>query len=449
MDFKLQAKIKHALRDGDVREIFHGSVLTLVAKIVAVLLGFLLSIIISRFYGAEAMGVFALMNTFFAIAMVLGLMGMNVSVLRFIPSYTATHSKAAAYTVYKKSALLVMVSSLIVTAGAWAVSGTIAREVLDKPGMAELFFFGTFFILFKAVTLLNVSVVRALKALRAYNAFQIATPLVSIGILLLLGLAAYDIANPVYMLFLSGVIMFAASTVVVIKLFGSSRTEVSSASDLAYATLLKTSLPMLLTSVTSVILTQTDIVMIGIYLSTEDVGVYAVSIKLALLVSFVLGAINTIVAPRFAELHARGEHERLEHVVSASSKMIFFSVLPIVAGLIILGKPLLSLFGMHFTVGYGVLVILAIGQLFNAIAGSVGYLMNMSGHEKAYNLIMIASVVVNIALNILLIPQYGITGAAIASAVSMVVGNAAAVWYVKSRFGFYCGYIPGGAWVHE
>jgi O-antigen/teichoic acid export membrane protein len=86
--------------------------------------------------------------------------------------------------------------------------------------------------------------------------------------------------------------------------------------------------------------------------------------------------------------------------------------------------------------------ILLVGRLINIVSGSVGYLMNMTGYQKEYNYIMIISAVINIVLNYFLIPIYGIEGAAMASAISMVLWNIASVVFVKIKMKIYAGYIP-------
>jgi O-antigen/teichoic acid export membrane protein len=109
---------------------------------------------------------------------------------------------------------------------------------------------------------------------------------------------------------------------------------------------------------------------------------------------------------------------------------------PIFIAILIFPSFVLDFFGEEFTAGVAPLIILAIGQIINAICGPVMYLLNMTGKEKqARNIIIVASII-NVALNLYLIPIYGLMGAAIATGVSTVVWNIMAVFQIKKEYGF-------------
>ena len=97
----------------------------------------------------------------------------------------------------------------------------------------------------------------------------------------------------------------------------------------------------------------------------------------------------------------------------------------------------MGIFGNSFKSGAFILVILALGQFINVITGSVGYLLMMSGNERLLrnNIIFIA--VLNLTLNLLLIPKYGILGAAISTSVSLALQNIISMVIVKYRLGIW------------
>ena len=80
--------------------------------------------------------------------------------------------------------------------------------------------------------------------------------------------------------------------------------------------------------------------------------------------------------------------------------------------------------------------------MFSAICGSVGTLLQMSGNQKYFQNVLIAAAILNVALNNILIPNYQLLGAAIASLVSNVFWNILMVIYIKRKFGFYTIYLP-------
>jgi len=183
-------------------------------------------------------------------------------------------------------------------------------------------------------------------------------------------------------------------------------------------------LPLIFLGGVHIVNSQADILMLSWLTSDEEVGLYRVAAQMALFASFGLQAVNMVVAPRFARLHAMGRMQELERLMHRSGQVILgFNLL--VALVFWLGGPLILrlFFGEEFVASYLVLLILLGGQVINSLVGSVGYLLNMTGHERQTAYGMSVAAVVNIFLNVLLIPRFGMFGAAIATACSIVVWN--------------------------
>lgn len=178
----------------------------------------------------------------------------------------------------------------------------------------------------------------------------------------------------------------------------------------------------------------TDIIILGAFHSNEDVGVYRAASQLSILVAFGLSAINQMLHSHFARLYAQKQMRKLQQLVTYSS--IAISGIAAAPALVFLfgGELVLeTVFGKEFIDGALPLAILTIGQLANAIFGSVGAILNMTGHERDSMRGMCYSLFANIILSIMLIPEYGLTGAAFSTAVSLLVWNFILRIYVKKR----------------
>ncbi|MGF1478626.1 MAG: lipopolysaccharide biosynthesis protein [Cyanophyceae cyanobacterium] len=184
-------------------------------------------------------------------------------------------------------------------------------------------------------------------------------------------------------------------------------------------------LPLMFLDGSHMVLSQTDTLMIGALLNAEQVGIYSAALKTSLWVPFILSAVNAIAAPMFASLSAQGDRRSLQQLVSTVARWMFYPALAIALALIGFAEPVLQLFGPEFTAARGALIILILGQLVNVGAGSVGYLMMMTGHHTQSALVMGASAGVNVILNLIGIHLFGIVGAALATALSMALWN---VW---------------------
>ncbi|MEC4984728.1 MAG: flippase [Oscillatoria sp. PMC 1068.18] len=196
---------------------------------------------------------------------------------------------------------------------------------------------------------------------------------------------------------------------------------------------LRSALPMLLIGSLYIVNNQTDTVMLGAMKDTAAVGIYTVANRGASLITFVLVAFNTSLAPTFASLYAQGDRRRLQRVVTKGCRIVLLAALPIGISLIAFGYWFLLLFGAEFLQGQTALTILSLGQLANASTGSVALLLIMTGHERDTAIGISASALLNIILNAMLIPQWGVDGAAIATATSTFFWNVALVIFAQKR----------------
>ena len=200
---------------------------------------------------------------------------------------------------------------------------------------------------------------------------------------------------------------------------------------------IRSALPLLLVGGLAVINSQTDVLMLGAMIGTESVGIYNVAAGGAALITFILISINMALGHNVASLYAKKEMKRLQRVVTKSARITLLLSLPIAIGMIGFGYWYLLLFGQDFTQGRTALTILSVGQLINIAMGSVGLLLVMTGHERDAAIGVAISAGLNIILNAILIPYWGMVGAAIATTSSLILWNILfAIWLYK-RTGIY------------
>ncbi|KUJ82433.1 hypothetical protein AVO43_11495 [Microbulbifer sp. ZGT114] len=173
----------------------------------------------------------------------------------------------------------------------------------------------------------------------------------------------------------------------------------------------------------------------GAYVDSGIVAQLAVAQRTAMLTSFVLMAVNLVVAPRFAAMYKQGQMKELHELAVTSVRLMVLSALPVVLFMVVFPEFLMSLFGEGFSKGAHLLQILVVGQFVNVATGSVGYLLSMSGHEKDLRNTVLISGPVAIGLALTLTPVWGATGSAVATALAVATQNLLAVWQVKRRLG--------------
>jgi O-antigen/teichoic acid export membrane protein len=181
--------------------------------------------------------------------------------------------------------------------------------------------------------------------------------------------------------------------------------------------------PYLLISSAALLQSNVDIVMTGAIVGPEAAGIYKVAARITGILGFALSAMNMIVAPITSELYTNGEMNRLQKVVGWTSLGGF--LFTVVGGGVLLGIGpfLLGLFGPAFRDGYTALGILVLARAGFTFAGPTGMLMQMTGREWAASKAFGFGALLNIVSNLVLLPIFGIVGAAIATGISTLAWN--------------------------
>lgn len=192
-------------------------------------------------------------------------------------------------------------------------------------------------------------------------------------------------------------------------------------------------LPLAMIASLQLVNNQTDLIMLGMFRSSEEVGVYKVVLTAAALVTFGLQAVHAVMSPYFAKLYSQNDMARLQVIVTMSTRASLVLALPVSLTFVFFGGFLLQFFfGEEYSAGYEALVVITAGQLFNVSVGLVGLLLTMTGHER-YSLVALSlSAITNVLLNAILIPTYGMIGAAGATATTLFLWNIF-MWLVVKR----------------
>jgi len=174
----------------------------------------------------------------------------------------------------------------------------------------------------------------------------------------------------------------------------------------------------------------TDYFVFSHYEHGAELGVYAAAVRVAQALVLFLIAVNYMFSPFVADLHARGERDRLDGLFKTLTRWVVAGTLPILLVLLILPGPVLSLFGSGFESGTAALRILVIGQAVNMATGSVGFILIMVGRTGWDLVVYGASFVLDLAVAFVLVPHLGAEGAAVAQAVTLVASNTARLYLV-------------------
>ena len=390
------------------------------------------TIVMTRTVGAAIYGTFVLAKTTALIGSILGNFGMEKGLLYFLPFYKGKGNWNRAKGSFLSSTRLTAIFSFTTAALLFLSADLIAREIFRNPPVARAIQVLAFSIPGVAFIKLWLSGIQALRALK-YSVLvdKVIRPVTCLAVLSLLFMAGLKLSSLVFSELISVLLAAVLAYYFLRKLFPLIWRETRAVAN--RRELLGFSAPLFLMESLNFILMRVDVIMIGIFLMSQQVGIYNAATRVAMLQLIPLASVNSIFAPMIAEYHGRGDLVSLRKNFKVATRWIFSLAFPFCLFVMLFPAPLLRLFGSEFASGSKALIILAVGQLVDAATGPVDYLIMMTGHPKLTLSNSLFLALLNVILNLLLIPRFGIVGAAMATATSIAVVNLlrlAEVYYI-------------------
>jgi O-antigen/teichoic acid export membrane protein len=205
------------------------------------------------------------------------------------------------------------------------------------------------------------------------------------------------------------------------------------------------SLPIFLVESFFFLLTNADVLMVGFFMEPDDVAIYFATVKTLALVHFVYFAVKAGVAQRYAA-YTHGEPDKLAAFAQDTVSWTFWPSLAMAIVVLVLGDPMLRLFGPGFHTGYPLLFLLVVGVVARSAVGPAESLLTMTGNQNVCASVYALTLALNIALSFMLIPTFGLWGAAIATTASMAFEAAALSFTVWRRLGIVMAiFMPAGS----
>lgn len=415
--------------------LYRGAFGALLVQVGGAGLGMVVHIVLARNLGVDQYGVYTLALSWVSVFAVLGLLGQNSSVLRFVPSYIHHGQWGELRGLRTRASLIVFVAS-----GAIALTGIlIVYWIRVRLGETmELTLFASFLLLPMFIQLqMNGAFLQGLKRATSSGAFNsLLRPVIFLILVMTFTLVIRGRFDaPIAML---------ASVIAVLLALGCSEgflrrvwpVEAKRATP-AYKTRawLRLGRQLFFLAVIGIVLNRVDVLVLGGFAGAKAVGPYYAAVQLATIALYGLNAVNTILAPMIAEHYAAGDHATLRRLVHRAAWLTFIVTAIVSLATAIAGRWVLELFGAGFAVAYVPLLIILGGQCVNAATGPVGFLMTMTRFEAQAPWIFGGGAALNLLLSVLLIPPWGIFGAAIATAAATIAWNLIALAFVRRRLG--------------
>ena len=418
----LRRRLESLLPPGLILQTATDAVAVFVVRVVGVGLGFLANVALARWLGLASYGSYSFILAVAAVAITVACLGLPVSILRFLPQYIATGDLGRARGLIRRTAQISLATSSLCSVV--LVVYTLSGLETDTSGYLAGLTLGALMVPLGTFLAIQASWLRGLRQnLEAVLPDKLLRPATLLALVLtVMSLAARPSTSRAILLVIAALVVAVIAQTV---FFSRSAPREISSVDPAFEsrTWMRVALPLFMVSGFALILRRVDTLMIAGFLDPEDVGRYSAGARSAELVSFILAAVNVVAPAAISTLHTQGRRVDLQRFLTRMAHLSFWPSLVIGLTLIVGSEILLSLFGPGFSAARGAMTILVIGHLVNAAAGSSGFLLSMTGHQDRVAWTYGWAAVLNIILNYVLIPRFGITGAGIATAMSMMVWN--------------------------
>jgi len=185
----------------------------------------------------------------------------------------------------------------------------------------------------------------------------------------------------------------------------------------------------------SQLLFWTDLFVLTRYATENEVGVYSACLRAGQVLVLFLTSVSLMFSPFVADLHNRGERDRLDKLFKALTRWTLVATMPVFLVLVVAPGDVLKVFGSEFSEGQAALLIILAGQFINVATGSVGFVLIMVGRTGWDLMIYAGSLAMNLGLAFWLCPKYGMEGAAIANAATFALSKWARLALVKRFVG--------------
>ncbi|MBB78570.1 MAG: lipopolysaccharide biosynthesis protein [Crocinitomicaceae bacterium] len=412
-------------------EVVKKSFSSIIVKVLGVLIVIGLSVFLARTIGAEGLGIINLSHRIVAILLIVGLFGMTKVIIKEVAialnKNELQHIGNVMHTSYwLNGSITILLSALLILSSPWLANNIFQEPKLTYPLIISFVVMTpqVFSRIFSSGLIGYRKIWQSNLVEQTLSAFL--TGLFLLLYWLFLGELNVNIVAVFYAIGRIGV-------TICVGLYWKKLYLNNGQNKKIFNQLLKTAKPLFLVSIAGVIINSSDIIILGLFSSAKEVGIYLVAARISLLTNMLLLVTNSAISPKIATLYADKDTRSMENMLKKITKGLFIIGLFVYFIFITFGDWILAIWGPEFREAYPILLILGFGQLINLGTGAVGMVLTMTGHEKIQRNISITFMVIFLTLSFFLASKYGILGSAIASAITISGINLAKLFYVKKH----------------
>jgi O-antigen/teichoic acid export membrane protein len=401
-------------RDQHVLMAAKGGGITFAGKVFTSGSRFAMAFLLTRLLGAEQYGLFNLGMSAIAVTAGLAMLGMDTAMVRYVSLMNSRRDESGLRGTIQFGLGTILGMAALLSIGLYFLAEPIANQIFHEPQLAPLVRFASLIVPIMALSDGLVSITEGFKKMQYGTISQdIVRPLLRIiltGVLLIIGLTArgaviiFGLAVAITTVML---VYYLNKEVRLKSLFRPARRDIKE--------MLSFSMPVYFSGLLQTFRGNFQTMLLGSLNNVTSVGIFAVAAQVGMIGGLFQGSVIAATKPILAELHDKDEREQMSRLYQTATKWMFTLNFPIFLIMVLFPVPLMSIFGKSFVGGAAALTLLAWAKLIDISTGMSGAVLDMSGYAKLKFINSMVQLVVSLALNFLLIPQWGILGAAAAA----------------------------------
>jgi len=413
------------------RRLAGGAILALLVNLLGIAMAFGAELVLTNVLGATTYGIYAYVLAWVNVMTLFATLGYQQGLLRFLGSYLALKERGRARAVIRHAEQRVTWAGVGIATFGMATVFAFADQI--QTTLARTFFVGLAIVPPLALLRVRASVVRGLggivSALVPDMVMREAVTMLLVG-----GAAAVLLTAVTAPMAMGAMLIGSCMGVLVVtssQYYRDARRWEATPTEEHRSEWNRSAIILLVLSGTQLGLRQAEVILLGWLVDTTTAGFYAVTLRVANLVTFPLLATNVVFLPTIAGLYARNDRNGLKRQIANWVKWSSVCAMFIALPLFMLAEPILSLFGETFSAAGLALRIVLVGQLVNGSIGSVGFVLIMTGHERLAATIVAVVAPCSLTFLVVVISIFGLEGAAIARAATLIglnIINAIYVW---------------------
>ena len=428
--------------DAYVGRIARGVGMSSIGQGLSRLLGYATQVALAWMYGPVQLGFYVLGVTLVQITNILSQFGMDNGVVRYVAHYQAEGDTRRVRGIVIQALWVTFTLSVVLSILLFIGAGFLAERIFDKPFLETMIRAFSVSVPFFTVMSIALWATQGFQTVKYQTYVQdVVRPILNLAFMAVFYLLGVEVLGAVAAYILSMAFGAVLSLYYLKRVFPNllnSRIKPKFES----RALFEASGPMIVVSFTQQAIPWMALLVLGALETVRVVGIYNVAFRTAALSTLVLFAFSGIFSPMVSSLYRRGLSLELGYLYKDVSRWAFTGAFAFFLLTALLARDIMAFFGAEFVWGWPVIVVIAAAQLFSSSVGPAGRVLAMTGHQRMVMFATLASAVVAAALNLLLIPLFGIFGAAAATAAALVLVNVVTVLLVHRLLGFW----PYSAW---